>query len=389
MKKFACLALLVVAWASSAGAQALQRLTVRDFSLSADTTRLQVGGTLHLTMRVHVDQPVYQLDNVTLPNVSGFDILGDERQCATAGRGTDCSETLEMSPNAAGTYTIGPVTLDSIDPRTNHPTHFTTNVVTVTVTAASGGAGPIAVPSLLYDVMRQILILAIAAIVVLVLIWALGLPRRRRPAPAYIPLPTPTPAPPPPPPPDPDAHLRAAIAALAREPTRPRVLAVRDLLRARAGARADETLSAVTGRVRHDPALVAALRAVERPAFVEDGAVAPAVAQAQATLDALLTPLPSPISLEVAMSSNVTWKPVADGDETPKSELPASAFAFPRERKEPLTDAGHVRSALSRFSQVEDVSDDEREQGFANIRAAAEHYGVHVSETSWRDFFKG
>jgi hypothetical protein len=387
MKTFACVALLVIAAAGSAGAQALQRLTVRDFSLSADAARVAVGGTLRVTMRVHVDQPVGELDNVTLPNLSGFDILGDERQCVTAGRGTDCSETLTMSPNAPGTYAIGPVALDSIDPRTNRATHFATNVVSVTVTDNAGG-GPVEVPSLLYDVMRQILILAIAAIIVLVLIWGIGLPRRRRTAPAAAPEP-PAAAPPPPPPPDPDATLRAAIAALAREPTRPRVLAVRDLLRARAGARSDETLSAVTARVRHDPALVAALAAVERPAFVDDGAVAPAASQAQGTLEALLTPLPTPVSLEVAMPSNITWKPVADGDESSKSELPASAFAFPRERKEPLTDAGHVRSALARFSQVEGVSDDEREQAFANIRAAAEHYGVHVSETSWRDFFKG
>ena len=88
------------------------------------------------------------------------------------------------------------------------------------------------------------------------------------------------------------------------------------------------------------------------------------------------------------MAHSVTWKPVEGDGTRPKSELPDSAFAFPRERKEPLLDAGHVRSALARFNQVEGVSDDEREQAFANIRAAAEHFGVHVSETTWRDFFK-
>ncbi len=193
MKTFACVALLVIAAAGSAGAQALQRLTVRDFSLSADAAQVAVGGTLRVTVRVHVDQAVGELDNVTLPNLSGFDILGDERQCVTAARGTDCSETLTMSPNAAGTYTIGPVALDSIDPRTNRATHFATNVVSVTVTGNAGG-GPVAVPSLLYDVMRQILILAIAAIIVLVLIWGIGLPRRKRPAPTYLLVP-PAPAP--------------------------------------------------------------------------------------------------------------------------------------------------------------------------------------------------
>jgi hypothetical protein len=88
------------------------------------------------------------------------------------------------------------------------------------------------------------------------------------------------------------------------------------------------------------------------------------------------------------MSAHVTWKPVQVDSSVPKSGLPDSAFAFPRERKEPLLDASHVRNALARFSQVEGVSDEEREQAFANIQAAAKHFAVHMSETSWRDFFK-
>ena len=60
-------------------------------------------------------------------------------------------------------------------------------------------------------------------------------------------------------------------------------------------------------------------------------------------------------------------------------------FAFPRQRKEPLTDARHVRNALARFDQVQDVSDADREQAFANIKKAAEHYGVEVAETDWHD----
>jgi hypothetical protein len=40
-----------------------------------------------------------------------------------------------------------------------------------------------------------------------------------------------------------------------------------------------------------------------------------------------------------------------------RAELPDSVFAFPRQRKEPLTDADHVRNALARFDQVEGVSD--------------------------------
>jgi hypothetical protein len=84
------------------------------------------------------------------------------------------------------------------------------------------------------------------------------------------------------------------------------------------------------------------------------------------------------------MRMKVTWKPAHDPNAT-RSRLPASAFAFPSERKEPLTDAGHVRSAIARFRQVDGVTDDERAQAFANIKAAAEYYGVALRAASWRD----
>ena len=67
-----------------------------------------------------------------------------------------------------------------------------------------------------------------------------------------------------------------------------------------------------------------------------------------------------------------------------RKELPDSAYAFPGKRKEPLTDADHVRNAIARFDQVKDVTDEEREQAFANLRRAAEHYKVDMRETSWR-----
>ncbi|HEY1454403.1 MAG TPA: DUF6582 domain-containing protein, partial [Roseiarcus sp.] len=57
----------------------------------------------------------------------------------------------------------------------------------------------------------------------------------------------------------------------------------------------------------------------------------------------------------------------------------------PKQRKEPLTDAKHVRNAVARFDQVTDVSDADRELAFANIKKAAKHYDVELSETSWRE----
>lgn len=82
-----------------------------------------------------------------------------------------------------------------------------------------------------------------------------------------------------------------------------------------------------------------------------------------------------------------TWKPVDDPKAT-KANLPDSAFAFPKEHKEPLVDAAHIRNALARFAQVEGVSDDERAQAFANIVAAAHHFDVDVSEKSWHDLMR-
>lgn len=68
-----------------------------------------------------------------------------------------------------------------------------------------------------------------------------------------------------------------------------------------------------------------------------------------------------------------------------KSDLPNSVFAFPKERKEPLTDAKHVRNAVARFDQVTDVPASDRELAFANIKKAAKYYGIDLTETSSKD----
>ena len=72
-----------------------------------------------------------------------------------------------------------------------------------------------------------------------------------------------------------------------------------------------------------------------------------------------------------------------------KNDLPASAFAFPDERKEPLTDARHVRNAIARFDQVEGVSDAERDRAWKRITRAAAKFDVEVTEKSWHELFEG
>jgi hypothetical protein len=81
-----------------------------------------------------------------------------------------------------------------------------------------------------------------------------------------------------------------------------------------------------------------------------------------------------------------TWQPHTEhGTLTTQSNLPDTVFAFPKQRKEPLTDATHVRNAVARFDQVTDVSDEDRALAFANIEKAAQYYDVNLSETNWHE----
>jgi hypothetical protein len=72
-------------------------------------------------------------------------------------------------------------------------------------------------------------------------------------------------------------------------------------------------------------------------------------------------------------------------DQEDRDDLPKREFAFPKQRKEPLEDAAHVRNAIARFNQVKDVSDDERDEAWQRITAAARKFGVEVAEGGWRE----
>jgi hypothetical protein len=75
--------------------------------------------------------------------------------------------------------------------------------------------------------------------------------------------------------------------------------------------------------------------------------------------------------------------------ERDRNQLSTERFAFPAERKEPLTDASHVRNAIARFDQVEGVSDPERDRAWRRIRAAAKRYGVEIEVRGWRQLMAG
>ena len=75
-------------------------------------------------------------------------------------------------------------------------------------------------------------------------------------------------------------------------------------------------------------------------------------------------------------------------NEKQRDRLDEDQFAFPKERKEPLNTASHVRNAIARFNQVEGVSDDERDAAWRRIKKAADKHGVDVSEKSWHELGK-
>jgi hypothetical protein len=75
-------------------------------------------------------------------------------------------------------------------------------------------------------------------------------------------------------------------------------------------------------------------------------------------------------------------------DQADKDKLSDRQYAFPKQRKEPLEDASHVRNAVARFDQVEGVTDAERDAAWKRIQAAAKKFDVKLEERSWRELPK-
>ena len=65
-----------------------------------------------------------------------------------------------------------------------------------------------------------------------------------------------------------------------------------------------------------------------------------------------------------------------------RKEISGDKYAFPKERKEPLSDESHVRNAISRFDQVKGVSPGEKKAAFGKIKTAAKKFGVKMTPTS-------
>jgi len=68
-----------------------------------------------------------------------------------------------------------------------------------------------------------------------------------------------------------------------------------------------------------------------------------------------------------------------------RDKIGGGEFAFPKQRKEPIHDAAHVRNAIARFNQVEGVTDQERDEAWRRIKKAASRFNVELNESSWHD----
>ena len=71
--------------------------------------------------------------------------------------------------------------------------------------------------------------------------------------------------------------------------------------------------------------------------------------------------------------------------EASRDHIADENFAFPKERKEPIHDAAHVRNAIARFNLVQGVSDSERDAAWKRIKSAARKHNVDLNEKDWRD----
>ena len=71
-----------------------------------------------------------------------------------------------------------------------------------------------------------------------------------------------------------------------------------------------------------------------------------------------------------------------------RNSLSDSTSAFPKERKEPLENASHVRNAIARFDQVTGVSTPEKKAAFKRIKSAAKKFGVEMTSSSATELSK-
>jgi hypothetical protein len=73
---------------------------------------------------------------------------------------------------------------------------------------------------------------------------------------------------------------------------------------------------------------------------------------------------------------------VAKLTKSSRNRISTTKFAFPKQRKEPLENASHVRNAAARFNQVKGVTEAERRAAWKRIESAAKRYGVELEKSA-------
>ncbi len=280
------LAAFALAARATGHAQALQRLTVQSFALSADTDKPQVDVPFHLIVVLRVRERVTTVENLELPILAELELRGDERRLENGPAGTTYRETIAVVAHRGGTLAIGPAVLQAVDARDRRPKQYSTNGLTLTVTGSSAPQPGTENP--LTSVARFAVRLAlwigglVCAVVVVVLIF------RRRPAPPMTVRPAlPDPAPPVPvlQPRSQRDELLDALTVLRAEPTRTSAVRVRAVTWRMVGASEGETLADVLQRPEaENPAMRELLRALERAAFTYDADLTAAIDAACDTL---------------------------------------------------------------------------------------------------------
>lgn len=272
------------AFAGVARSQALQRVTVKSFTLSSDTASPQVDVPFRLVVTLHVRERIADVQNIDLPILAELELLGDERETTSGRGGTQYREAISVVAHEAGPMAIEPATLEAIDARDGKPKEWYTNGLSLRVAGsnsaalrAGGHAVLSAAKATFWFLLWALIWLAGIAAIVLV-VFALA---RRRTA-----APVPPPAPAPPPTVSPNERVRDALAVLRAERTRAAAVTVRNAIWQMVGACEGETLGDVLMRpAARDPEMRALLVALERSAFTHEADLVRAIDDACASLE--------------------------------------------------------------------------------------------------------
>lgn len=283
------LAGLFAAAVGAGEAQALQRLTVDSFDLSADAASPKVDVPFHLLVRLRVRQHVTQIENLNLPMLAQVELLGDDRETLGSSRGTEYRETITVVAHVAGPIAIAPATLQAIDARDGKAKQWYTNGLTLRV-AANGSAAAAASLQLALRVLLLILGIAAVLAVVTVIVLFARRPRAIAPPPAVVEA-------------EPEIAppvvrtqwdvARDALAVLRAERTRAAAVTVRGSIWRMVGASEGETLGDVLRRPdSSDPPMRSLLVALERSAFTYDEDLRAAIDDAGSALERFIETAP-------------------------------------------------------------------------------------------------